>query len=71
MIAENVRMLLLSLLKDEVVVASWGMTNIIISETKLSFSVNGFKYKGVVTIEENDSSNYEILLIMSGWDASK
>ena len=62
MIAENVRKLLLSLLKDEIIVASWGVSNINIYETKISFSVNGFKYKGRVTIAVKDDLNCEIFL---------
>ena len=62
MIAENVRKLLLSLLKDEVIVASWGISNIIISETQLSFSVSGFKYQGGVTIEVKNGINCEVFL---------
>lgn len=60
MISENVKMLLLSLLKDEVIVASWGISNINISETQLSFSVSGFKYQGCVTIAVKDSSYCEL-----------
>lgn len=47
MIAENVRKLLLSLLKDEVIVASWGISNINISETQLSFQLVVSNIKGV------------------------
>ena len=62
MIAENVRKLLLSLLKDEVIVASWGISNINISQTQLSFSVSGFKYQGCVTIIVKDGSDCEVFL---------
>ena len=62
MIAENVRKLLLSLLKDEVIVASWGISNINISETQLSFSVSGFKYQGCVTIVVKDGAKCEVFL---------
>ena len=62
MIAENVRKLLLSLLKDEIIVASWGVSNINIFETKISFSVNGFKYQGRVTIIVKDGSDCEVFL---------
>ena len=62
MISENIRMLLLCLLNDEVIVASWGISNINISKTKLSFSVCGFKYQGRVTITVRGSSNCEIFL---------
>ena len=62
MIAENVRKLLLSLLKDEVIVASWGISNINISQTQLSFSVSGFKYQGRVTIIVKDGSDCEVFL---------
>ena len=61
MIAENVRKLLLYLLKDEVIVASWGISNINISETQLSFSVSGFKYQGYVTITIKDGSDCEVI----------
>ena len=54
MITENIRKLLLCFLSEDVIVASWGISDITISETTLSFSVNGFKFQGNVMIEAGD-----------------
>jgi hypothetical protein len=57
MLAEKMRNLLLTFLQQDVIIASWGITDIQITTHKLSFSVFGFKYKGNVTIiagEAND-----------------
>ena len=62
MITENIRKLLLSLLEDEVIVASWGISNINISEKEMSFSVYGFNYQGGVTIKVEDDSKCEVYL---------
>lgn len=49
----NIRTLLLELLKHQFVVSSWGLTNIKIGASKLSFDVDGLLYKGKVLITVN------------------
>lgn len=61
MITEKIRVLLLVLLQRDVVVASWGISEIKITPAKVSFSVNGFQYNGKVTISTRDTDNqYDI-----------
>ena len=66
MISENIRKLLLRLLSEDVIVASWGISDIKISETTLSFSVNGFKFQENVMIEALDiCDGYNVCLNQS------
>lgn len=58
MILKNLRMLLICLLKNDIVVTSWGLTDITISETELIFKVAGFKYRGKVKIEVSDCTDF-------------
>lgn len=58
MISENLRKLLFCLLKNDIIVTSWGLTDIAISETELIFTVDGFKYKGKVKIEVPDCTDF-------------
>ena len=58
---KETKALLAKLLEDEVIVLSWGITNIQISVSCVSFDVNGFKYKGTVSIEL-DNEGYRIVL---------
>lgn len=46
----NYKNLLIALLKDDVVVSSWGISAIEMKKNKISFSVRGFKYQGRVNI---------------------
>ena len=62
MMSEKYRNLLLRLLEDVMIVSSWGISNITISEPKLSFNVDGFKYHGEVTIDALDESQYNVYL---------
>jgi hypothetical protein len=54
MITENIRNLLLRFLSEDVIVASWGISDINISDSSLSFHVDGFKFQGDVKIEGLD-----------------
>ena len=51
MITRKIRNLLLLFLKNDIIVTSWGITEIKITELKISFHVCGFKYRGLVRIE--------------------
>lgn len=50
---------LITLLNDELTVASWGISNIAIKETSFEFMVSGFIYQGKVSVSIHDS-NYLI-----------
>lgn len=58
---KKVKKALLCLLKDEVIVSSWGITNISIKKSSICFDVAGFVYKGRINIK-CEQSFYEILL---------
>lgn len=47
---KELRYLLVRLLKDEVTLQSWGITNILIKDSSLNFDVSGMKYSGTVFI---------------------
>jgi hypothetical protein len=59
---DTIKRLSIRLLQDEVVLASWGISNVITDESSFRFSVNGFKYCGPVEIRAQDNGRYEILL---------
>lgn len=48
----SIRQALLTLLDQGLIVASWGLSDIKLSESSILFAVNGFKYKGQVVIME-------------------
>lgn len=54
------RNLLLQLLKEQVVIASWGISNIEVADDELLFFVLGFKYQGMVSIVTTDSNHANI-----------
>lgn len=54
--------LILSLIRNKNIVCSWGIHNIIITSSAISFDVDGFKYKGQVEIKSNKSSYYSIYM---------
>lgn len=56
---ENIRLLLVELMKHQNVVSSWGLSNIKIASDKLSFEVSGFLYKGEVSVVAN-SNRYAV-----------
>ena len=57
-LSNSIRQALLTLLNQNIIVASWGLSNICIKE---SFFVEGFKYKGSVVISEfNDG--YKVIM---------
>ena len=45
------RLVLITLLKDQVTVASWGISNIVIKPSVLTFNVDGMKFKGIVSVK--------------------
>lgn len=63
----HLRTMLQLLLVNPVIVGSWGITDIIISDESLSFTANGMKYEGVISVEcEKDSPDYTIHCKSSG-----
>ena len=48
--SKETRELLIELLTNKIVVTSWGITNLNVSDADISFEVDGFKYKGTVSI---------------------
>ncbi|MBO4416753.1 MAG: hypothetical protein J5801_01370 [Bacteroidales bacterium] len=59
---DSIRKIALRLLKEDVIVASWGITNVELFESHISFHVNGLKYSGMVEVKAKDCDEYEILL---------
>ncbi len=49
--------ILAALLESELLVASWGISDIKISSDSVSFSVDGMKYQGLVSISQTSSSD--------------
>lgn len=48
--SKEMREILIELLTNNIVVTSWGITHLNISDAEISFEVDGFKYKGIVSI---------------------
>lgn len=64
---EIAQYILQKLLSQAVLVCSWGFNSPTTIENGLSFSVNGFKFKGVVKVVYNDVSNtFTVKLIKEG-----
>lgn len=57
----NLKEALICLLKEKEKVSSWGISNISIDESSINFNVDGFLYKGCVSIR-CDETFYEIHL---------
>lgn len=51
----KIRTALISLLNEEVIVASWGLTDLTIKDTSFEFFVSGFIYQGKVTVAVQES----------------
>ena len=56
----KIKKALVSLLNEEVMVASWGITNTKITDTSIEFEVSGFIYQGKIQLKPLDDS-YNIL----------
>lgn len=52
---DTIRKAILVLLSEELIVASWGITQILVRESSISFNVTGFLYQGKVTISAIES----------------
>jgi hypothetical protein len=51
----SLKLLLVKFLNESITVGSWGVTDILVEESRLTFKVNGFLYQGTVEIHVNDS----------------
>lgn len=58
----KVKLAVATLLKKEVIVATWGIYNIAINDSSIEFSVQGFNYCGSVKIEPQNELYYCIKL---------
>lgn len=58
----EIKRLAITLLQEEVVLASWGITKVEIEETNLRFQVNGLKYRGLVNLHIVEDGNYEVII---------
>ena len=61
-LSSEIRILLLTLLANDEIASSWGITDIDISFSSVSFNVNGFLYTGRVAISPDSLDSYSILL---------
>lgn len=57
----SIRQALLTLLREKLIVASWGISDICIGKSHIYFTVDGFKYKGTVIIYESDNG-YTVIM---------
>ena len=60
-LCDSIRQALLTLIEQDIVVASWGLSDIQVNESSIIFTVDGFKYRGsVIIIECGDS--YKVIM---------
>lgn len=59
-ISKGLRSVLVALIKNDIITASWGISHIIINANSLSFDVIGLKYNGPIRIEALNDSEYTI-----------
>ena len=57
---EFTRLAAITLLQNEIIVASWGIKNIVIEDKFLRFDVDGLKYQGKVTIQAKENGEYAL-----------
>ncbi len=50
MLTKGIRTIMTAILRDQVTALSWGISNISISKSSISFHVSGFRYCGQVSI---------------------
>ena len=55
---EKIKKALVYLLNEDIVVTSWGITNININDTSVRFEVSGFLYKGKVELTPCESGYF-------------
>lgn len=61
-LSSEIRILLLTLLANDEIASSWGITDIDISFSSVSFNANGFLYTGRVVISPDSLDSYSITL---------
>lgn len=52
-IERNIIQFMLECLRNEIIIASWGISNIHISELQVSFYVEGYNYKGMIIVSSH------------------
>lgn len=57
----SIRQALLALLREKLIVVSWGLSDICIENSHILFTVDGFKYKGTVLIRES-RNGYTVIM---------
>lgn len=57
----SIKLALMALMKEETIVAAWGIHHISIEESSIKFDVQGFKFQGTVVIE-SDESRYSVMI---------
>jgi hypothetical protein len=57
---KNIKKALVYLLNEEVIVTSWGISNINIEDTSIGFEVSGFIYQGKVQVSLYNDDGYKI-----------
>ena len=55
--------MLIELLTNKIIVTSWGITNLKVSDAGISFEVDAFKYKGIISIVASTKQNHYKLRI--------
>lgn len=58
---KSLRLALIALLEENVIVSSWGISNIVVNPSILQFDVKGFNYEGTITIEVSESGYIVII----------
>lgn len=61
-ISKSMRKLSETMLGEEVILASWGISNVILNENTMTFTVSGFKYTGPVEIVSQGDNSYQVAL---------
>lgn len=56
----RIKLVIKKFLEEQIIVASWGISNVIINEESIQFEVCGFLYHGVVLIVIDDHQDYSI-----------
>jgi hypothetical protein len=61
-LSSGIKSVLLTFLEDELIISSWGLSCINITSNILRFNVDGIKYKGIVSIEALNDSDYIVTI---------
>lgn len=59
---KTIKQVMITLLNKKDIVTSWGISDICIIDDRVSFKVDGFRYKGLVTIYSKSENLLEVVL---------